>query len=85
MSDERNGWDPTHVRFYNPRQLFDLLRNFEILKIVGTYYIPYGVYELLPSRFLREIVIKINELFEKRCDRAPWNLCGWGIACLCKK
>lgn len=76
------GWDPTHVRFYNPKSFFDLLRDFEILKVVGTYFVPY---ELLPLGLLREMIVKINELFETRCDRTPWNLCGWGVACLCKK
>ena len=38
-----NGWDPTHIRFYNPKQLCQLLMNagFYQVKIVGTYFIPY--------------------------------------------
>jgi 2-polyprenyl-6-hydroxyphenyl methylase/3-demethylubiquinone-9 3-methyltransferase len=37
------GWDSTHVRFYNPSRLFQLLKNsgFSIVKVSGTYFIPY--------------------------------------------
>jgi 2-polyprenyl-6-hydroxyphenyl methylase/3-demethylubiquinone-9 3-methyltransferase len=76
------GWDTSHVRFYNPKSFSHLLQDFKIFKIVGTYYFPYM---MLPSKFLRETIMKLNQFFETRCNRTPWNLCGWGIACLCKK
>jgi len=76
------GWDPTHIRFYNPKSFFNLFKNFRVLKIVGTYYVPYNIIGL---KFLREIIVTVNEFFESKCDQSPWNFCGWGIACLLKK
>ncbi len=42
------GWDPTHVRFYSPATLRDLLRRagFEVVRFNGTYYLPFH----LPAR-----------------------------------
>lgn len=37
------GWDPTHVRFYNPRSLHALARavGLDVVAMNGTYYVPF--------------------------------------------
>jgi 2-polyprenyl-6-hydroxyphenyl methylase/3-demethylubiquinone-9 3-methyltransferase len=88
------GWDPTHVRFYNPRVLFQLLKNFDfsIVKVSGTYFIPYMI-----ALYLGRINMKFSQLFylisyylnqkleRRRLSSALLNLFGWGIICLCLK
>jgi len=85
------GWDPTHIRFYNPKQLCQLLMNagFYPVKIVGTYFIPYMM-SLWFRKFKKisevtyNILWQLNEKLESKLN-AFWNLFGWGIIYLCKK
>jgi len=84
------GWDTTHLRFYNPKQLCHLLKssNFSCIKIVGTYYIPYKLAWLKGHNKISEIayqvLLKLNERLEQN-SKAFWNMFGWGIICLCLK
>lgn len=89
------GWDPSHVRFYNPKSLFLLLRNmgFEITGVSGTYFMPYNLFfwKGLPS-FLSKIsrafglfVKKFNDILEMRCQKILLRTFGWGIICSCTK
>ena len=86
------GWDPTHMRFYNPSKLFQLLKNygFNIVKVSGTYFIPYKLALWLRrineriSRLFYLILYYLNQKLEK-CDKAILGLFGWGIICLCQK
>ena len=86
------GWDPTHVRFYNPSKLFQLLKNygFNIVKVSGTYFIPYmlalGLRRINKriSRLLYLFLYYLNQRLEK-CDKSTLGLFGWGIICLCQK
>lgn len=86
------GWDPTHVRFYNPSKLFQLLKNygFNIIKVSGTYFIPYMLALSLKrisekiSRLFYLILYYLNQKLEKH-DKVILCLFGWGIICLCRK
>jgi 2-polyprenyl-6-hydroxyphenyl methylase/3-demethylubiquinone-9 3-methyltransferase len=86
------GWDTTHVRFYNPKQLRRLLRdsNFSCTKIAGTYFIPYNLSSLVGkiseklSQIAYNVLIKLNDKLEQDHE-AFWNLFGWGILYLCAK
>ena len=86
------GWDPTHVRFYNPSNLFQMLKKcgFNIIKVTGTYFIPYmlalGLRRINKriSRLLYLALYYLNQQLEKS-DKAILGLFGWGIICLCQK
>ena len=89
------GWDPAHVRFYNPKSLFSLLRNvgFEVIAVSGTYFVPYNLFlwKGLPSPLLKifrplgSFVKRFNDILEMRCQETPLRTFGWGIICLCIK
>ena len=89
------GWDPTHVRFYNPKSLFSLLRDigFEITNVSGTYFIPYRLFfwEGLPPLFSKifgaigSFLRRVNQILEMQCDTMFLRIFGWGIICSCIK
>lgn len=89
------GWDSTHVRFYNPKSLFRLLRSvgFEITKVSGTYFLPYDLllYRNLPPRLskmfgaIRSFLREVNTILEMQLGTEFLRIYGWGIICLCTK
>ncbi len=86
------GWDPTHVRFYNRKNLAYLLNEcgFNLLRLAGTYFIPYLISTWLDkinlslSKAFYRILKQINEKVEVK-PRTLWDSFGWGIICLCRK
>lgn len=86
------GWDPSHVRFYNPKSFFLLLRNagFEAIKVSGTYFVPYKIFlwKGLPSslsKILKAIgsfAKRFDDILEMRCQKLLRTF-GWEIICLC--
>jgi 2-polyprenyl-6-hydroxyphenyl methylase/3-demethylubiquinone-9 3-methyltransferase len=86
------GWDPTHVRFYTPKTLIQLLKGhgFSIIKLAGTYYIPYMAafwFKKFNTRLSKVFYVylhMLNRMFENR-ESIALNLFGWGIMCLCQK
>ena len=86
------GWDPTHLRFYTPKQLLYLLKNCGLatIKFDGTYFIPYLMATWLNrintgfSQALYHILKLINDKLEPK-HKAPWKLFDWGIMFLCVK
>lgn len=81
------GWDPTHLRFYNYRQLKKKLAKtgFVPVRWWSTYHFPY--------RFLSRLLLKklvewqgfhLVELFHLN-DKFPFCFTGWTIGTLAKK
>lgn len=81
------GWDPTHLRFYNFRQLKKELRKAGLvsLKWFGTYHLPY---RFLSRLLLRRLVewkgFHLVELLNLN-DKFPFNFTGWNIGVIAKK
>ena len=86
------GWDPTHLRFYNPKYLLNLLRNqgFTPIKIAGTYFVPYLLTNWIPrinrnfQKLLYYILMFINDKLESKAYGIT-GLFGWGIIVLAQK
>jgi len=83
------GWDPTHVRFYNPKCLCRLLGNcgFLPVKIAGTYFVPYllALWLRRVSKRVSKMVYRMLMMFNEKLEQNKkgfWNLFGWGIICL---
>lgn len=81
------GWDPTHLRFYNPKSLKTKLidNGFMIKKWFGTYYLPYRIiadkingYKFEWNIFHFIEYINLNNIF-------PLNLLGWNIGIIGQK
>ena len=88
------GWDPTHLRFYNPSRLLAMIRSLGFLpiKAAGTYFIPYMLTPALNRLFGKEFtkilyatLIRVNDVLERRRDRAFLNFFGWGLIVLSLK
>jgi 2-polyprenyl-6-hydroxyphenyl methylase/3-demethylubiquinone-9 3-methyltransferase len=86
------GWDTTHIRFYSPQQLHQLLKNcgLRVISTAGTYFIPYlfalwfrGINKKI-SEVAYQALYKVNQKLEQN-NTSITNLFGWGIICLCQK
>jgi 2-polyprenyl-6-hydroxyphenyl methylase/3-demethylubiquinone-9 3-methyltransferase len=81
------GWDPTHVRFYNFRQLSAKLRRAGLkpVKWFGTYHFPYRFLSaLILKRVIERPYLQLVELLNLN-DKFPFNLFGWNIGVIAKK
>ena len=80
------GWDPTHVRFYDPKRLRTLARKtgFNIVAWHGMYHLPY---RFLSRRiFKRVIEHKVFHWIEMHMgDRWPFSQTGWAIGVLLQR
>lgn len=86
------GWDSTHVRFYNPKRLFQLLTNngFFPVRTTGTYFIPYSLASMVGSiwKRLSEVIFQAMMSINEKLETEPHcilDLFGWGIIYLCVK
>ncbi len=88
------GWDSTHLRFYDFSSLAEIVGqcNLRIVKIAGTYYIPYklasfavGLLSSNLSQASYKVFAKINGILERLSTKPFWNLHGWGLFFLCAK
>lgn len=81
------GWDPTHLRFYNSRQLDRKLRQAKLIPVKwwATYHLPY---RFLSRLLLRRLVewkgFHLVELLGLN-DKTPFNFTGWCIGIIAKK
>jgi len=81
------GWDKTHLRFYNSRNLTSKLRKAGLtpIKCWGTYYFPYRFLSRLLLRTLVEWKgFYLPELMNLN-DKFPFNITGWNIGVLSEK
>ena len=81
------GWDPTHLRFYNFRNLRRKLKEagFTPIKWWGTYHFPYRfLSKLLLRRSIEWKGFQLVELLNLN-DRWPFCFTGWNIGAIAKK
>lgn len=81
------GWDRTHIRFYTPNSLKNLLKinNFSNINFRGTYIFPYKLINLILFKILR-----LKKTFLWRIDWFLHNTklfskIGWNIMVIAKK
>jgi len=80
------GWDPTHLRFYNPISLKRKLNlaGLKPLKWFSSYYFPYRI---LAERLKMDKIQKIFCLIEliNLYNKFPFSLIGWSLGVIAKK
>ncbi len=87
------GWDDTHLRFYNSRQLYTKLKRSGLYPIMikGTYFTPYLIahsYISIVSQMLSKVVYKLLLVINRRIEKensSITNLFGWSIIFLCQR
>lgn len=81
------GWDPTHVRFYNPLSLKRKLKNcgFDIQKWFGSYYVPYKLFfDHSGMKVFKSKAMAFIEML-KLSDYLPLSVLAWNIGVIAKK
>ncbi len=81
------GWDPTHLRFYNFRNLSKKMNDtgFEISKWWSTYHFPYRFLSVrIIKRYIEWKGFQIIELMNLN-DKILFNLTGWCIGVIAIK
>lgn len=81
------GWDPTHLRFYNPVSLRRKLRGagFVTKKWFGSYYVPYKLfYDHSGLNIFKTRLMTLVEKF-RLSDYWPFSVMAWNIGVIARK
>jgi len=80
------GWDPTHLRFYNPRSLARKLREagFAPFAWFGSYYVPYRPLAERLGGWAESKIFCLPEL-TGLSRRYPVSILGWNIGAAARK